>query len=93
MEYKVQEGQCLLDIAIVKCGGADALPDIVEANPGLEFHSAPTAGSVINIPDGLIVDVTVAEYFSENGVEAANWDEGPTGDYNADDYDNNDYNT
>lgn len=93
MEYRVQEGQCLLDIALEKCGSADAVTGIVEANPGLEFHSVPNAGSVVKIPDGLVVDATVVNYFKEHAVNAANWDERPTGDYNVDDYDNNDYNT
>lgn len=66
MEKKtVQQGQCLMDIAIERCGSATALFDLALLN-GLSITEDVSIGFELLLPP--VVNVGIAKYFADKQI-------------------------
>lgn len=58
-QIQVDQGQCLMDVAVQHCGDATALFEIAELN-GISITEVVGPGTVLNVPDAY--DQQVASY-------------------------------
>lgn len=65
---RINQGQCLMDIAIQKCGDATAIFEIAELN-GIEITGLINAGDQIQVPE--TYNAAISEYLAQKNIVPA----------------------